>query len=114
MFIYLLIPILYMSQDKTHERDPESFKEKKSFDLSLKMYHDLNEVGRISDNTTLEKVNSLSKALIDLIESQEDLTIVDRIHIMQNTTLRLIYKNTLEYLDYKERQVKKQMCEDLK
>ena len=56
----------------------------------------------------------LSKALIDLIESQEDLTIVDRIHIMQNTTLRLIYKNTLEYLDYKERQVKKQMCEDLK
>lgn len=114
MFIYLLISILYMSQDKTHERDPESFKEKKGFDLSLKMYHDLNEVGKISNNTTLEKVSSLSEVLIELVESQKDLTIVDQIHIMQNTTLRLIYKNTLKFLDYKERQVKKQMCEDLK
>ena len=57
MFIYLLIPILYMSQHKTHERDPDSFKEKKGFDISLKMYHDLNDVGRLSDNTTLEQVN---------------------------------------------------------
>ena len=95
----------------THEREPETFKEKKGMEYAINMYHDLEEVGKV--DSEIEKIKSLSKALIDLVENA-NITTMDQVHLMQNTTLRIIYKNAIEYLDHKESEVKRQMCEDLK
>ena len=95
----------------THEREPETFKEKKGMEFAINMYHDLEEVGKV--DSEIEKIKSLSKALIDLVENS-NITTMDQVHLMQNTTLRIIYKNAIEYLDHKESEVKRQMCEDLK
>ena len=95
----------------THEREPETFKEKKGMEFAINMYHDLEEVGKV--DSEIEKIKSLSKALIDLVENA-NITTMDQVHLMQNTTLRIIYKNAIEYLDHKESEVKRQMCEDLK
>tara|TARA_R110002110_G_scaffold318208_1_gene530971 strand:- start:167 stop:463 length:297 start_codon:yes stop_codon:yes gene_type:complete len=95
----------------THEREPQTFKEKKGMEFAINMYHDLEEVGKV--DSEIEKIKSLSKALIDLVENA-NITTMDQVHLMQNTTLRIIYKNAIEYLDHKESEVKRQMCEDLK
>tara|TARA_R110000751_G_scaffold7384_1_gene30230 strand:- start:455 stop:754 length:300 start_codon:yes stop_codon:yes gene_type:complete len=95
----------------THEREPQTFKEKKGMEFAINMYHDLEEVGKV--DSEIEKIKSLSKALIDLVENS-NITTMDQVHLMQNTTLRIIYKNAIEYLDHKESEVKRQMCEDLK
>jgi len=100
-----------MSQDKTHERDPQSFKELKGMDFAVKVYHDISQVGQVE--TELEKIKSLSKALTDLVENA-DIPIIDQIRLLQNTTLRVIYKNTLDVLDMREAEEKVKMCEDLK
>jgi len=100
-----------MSQDKTHERDPQSFKELKGMDFAVKVYHDISQVGQVA--TDLEKIKSLSQALSDLVENA-DIPILDQIRLLQNTTLRVIYKNTLDVLDMREAEEKAKMCEDLK
>ena len=101
-----------MSQDKTHELgNPESFKERKGMSFAVKVYHDISEVGQVE--TDLEKIKSLSKALSDLVENA-DIPILDQIRLLQNTTLRVIYKNTLDVLDMREAEEKVKMCEDLK
>ena len=100
-----------MSQDKTHERDPQSFKELKGMDFAVKVYHDISQVGQVE--TELGKIKSLSQALSDLVENA-DIPILDQIRLLQNTTLRVIYKNTLDVLDTREKEEKAKMCEDLK
>tara|TARA_R110002124_G_scaffold152155_1_gene319058 strand:+ start:757 stop:1059 length:303 start_codon:yes stop_codon:yes gene_type:complete len=100
-----------MSQDKTQINDPESFKELKGMDFAVNIYHDLEHVGKVESD--IEKIKSLSKALSDLVENA-DIPRLDQIHLLQNTTLRVIYNHTLEYLDFKESEVKRQMCEDMK
>jgi hypothetical protein len=100
-----------MSQEKTHERDPQSFKELKGMDFAVKVYHDISQVGQVA--TDIEKIKSLSKALTDLVENA-DIPILDQIRVLQNTTLRVIYKNTLDVLDMRESEEKAKMCEDLK
>jgi len=95
----------------TSQENRPTYKEEKSMEYAIKVYHDLNNVGQVE--TDLQKIKSLSVALTDLVQNA-DIPIMDQIHLLQNTTLRLIYQNTIEYLDYKENEVKKQMCEDLK
>ena len=96
---------------QSHERNPETFKEKKGMEFALDIYHDLENVSQVQGE--IEKIKSLSKALIDLVENA-NISTMDQVHILQNTTLRVIYKNALEYLDFKESEVKNQMCEDMK
>jgi|TARA_R110000744_G_scaffold16247_3_gene44881 hypothetical protein len=96
---------------QSHERNPETFKEKKGMEFALDIYHDLDNVSQVQGE--IEKIKSLSKALIDLVENA-NISTMDQVHILQNTTLRVIYKNALEYLNFKEYEVKNQMCEDMK
>ena len=96
---------------QSHERNPETYKEKKGMEFALDIYHDLDNVSQVQGE--IEKIKSLSKALIDLVENA-NISTMDQVHILQNTTLRVIYKNALEYLNFKESEVKNQMCEDMK